>query len=44
VYETILSGDIGAPGDSLDNSYHVVTTSNVDSTTVLVQDHKISDG
>jgi hypothetical protein len=35
VYETILSGDIGAPGDSLDNSYHVVTTSNVDSTTVL---------
>jgi len=32
---TILSGDIGAAGDSSDNSYHVVVGSNVDNTTVL---------
>ena len=25
LYPTILSGDIGAPSDSIDNSYHVVT-------------------
>ena len=35
VYETILSGDIGVVGDSLDNSYHVVTASGTNSTTAL---------
>lgn len=35
VYETILSGDVGVPGDSLDNSYHVVTVSGADSTAIL---------
>ena len=33
--ETILSGDIGAPGDSSDNSYHVVTGSGVPGSAVL---------
>jgi hypothetical protein len=32
---TILSGDIGAPGSSLDNTLHVVTATNVDSSAVL---------
>lgn len=35
LYETILSGDIGTPGDSDDNSYHVVTGSGTDSFAVL---------
>ncbi len=36
VYATILSGDIGAPGDSSDNSYSVMTSSgNMDETTLL---------
>lgn len=34
-YETILTGDIGAIGDSLDNSYHVIYALGVDSTTLL---------
>ncbi len=33
--ETILSGDIGTPGDNNDNSYTVVTGSGTDSTAVL---------
>ncbi|TAK43589.1 MAG: hypothetical protein EPO28_05820, partial [Saprospiraceae bacterium] len=33
--ETILSGDIGMPGDSTDNSFTVVYSSFADSTTVL---------
>jgi predicted outer membrane repeat protein len=33
--ETILSGDIGVPADSTDNSYHVVVGSGTDSTAVL---------
>jgi parallel beta-helix repeat protein len=32
---TILSGDIGTPGDNSDNSYHVVTGNDTDSTAVL---------
>jgi predicted outer membrane repeat protein len=32
---TILSGDIGIPADSTDNSYHVVTGSGTNSTAVL---------
>ncbi len=32
---TILSGDIGTPGDATDNSYHVVTGNSTDSTAVL---------
>jgi hypothetical protein len=32
---TILSGDIGTPGDDSDNSYHVVYNSGVNSTAVL---------
>jgi hypothetical protein len=32
---TVLSGDIGTPGDASDNSYHVVTGSFADSTAVL---------
>jgi len=32
---TILSGDIGVPADSTDNSFHVVTGSGTDSTAVL---------
>ena len=35
VYETILSGDIGAPGDNSDNSYHVLTGSGADETAQL---------
>lgn len=35
VAETILSGDVGAIGDSLDNSYHVVYTLGTDSSTIL---------
>lgn len=35
LYETILSGDIGVPGDSTDNSFHVLFTLGTDSTTVL---------
>jgi parallel beta-helix repeat protein/predicted outer membrane repeat protein len=34
-YETILSGDIGIPGDNSDNSYHVVNGSGVDNTAVI---------
>ncbi|NIP23794.1 MAG: hypothetical protein GWN67_01215 [Phycisphaerae bacterium] len=34
-YETILSGDIGIPGNNSDNSYHVVTGSGCDETTIL---------
>ncbi len=34
-YATVLSGDVGVAGDSLDNSYHVVVAEGVDSTTVL---------
>lgn len=40
---TILSGDIGAPGYSEDNSYHVVTGSDVDSTGEL-NGFKIEEG
>src|SRR5690606_8474226 len=32
---SVLSGDVGVPGDSTDNAYHVVTASGVDSTAVL---------
>lgn len=32
---TVLSGDIGIPGDDSDNSYHVVTARNVDHTAIL---------
>ena len=32
---TTLSGDIGKPGDNSDNSYHVVTTTNLTSAAVL---------
>jgi len=32
---TILSGDIGQAGIDIDNSYHVVTASGIDSTTIL---------
>jgi len=35
VYETILSGDIGIPDDSTDNSYHVLYTIGTDSTAIL---------
>jgi hypothetical protein len=31
LYETILSGDIGAPGNNADNCYHVVTGSGTNS-------------
>lgn len=34
-HETILSGDIGAPEDQTDNSYHVVTGSDTDASAVL---------
>jgi predicted outer membrane repeat protein len=33
--KTILSGNIGAPGDNLDNSLHVVTASGVDNAALL---------
>lgn len=32
---TVLSGDIGIPGNNSDNSYHVVTAGNTDSATLL---------
>ncbi len=35
LYETILNGDIGTPGNDSDNSYHVVTGSDTDVTAVL---------
>ncbi len=35
VHVTILSGDVGTPGDVTDNSYHVVTGSGTDITAVL---------
>lgn len=34
-YESILTGDIGTPGDSSDNCYHVVTGSGTGATAVL---------
>lgn len=34
-HETVLSGDIGVPGDDADNTYHVVTGSGTDATAVL---------
>ncbi len=34
-HETILSGDIGTPGDDSDNSIHIFTNSNLDGTAVL---------
>ena len=34
-YVTVLSGDIGTVGVTFDNTYHVVTTSGTDATTVL---------
>ncbi len=34
-YRSILSGDIGIPGDDSDNSYHVVVASAVDATGIL---------
>jgi hypothetical protein len=34
-HETILSGDIGIPGDAIDNSYHVVIASDVNSNAIL---------
>ncbi|MHC4675993.1 MAG: right-handed parallel beta-helix repeat-containing protein, partial [Planctomycetota bacterium] len=43
LYETILSGDINTPGDSSDNSYHVVTGSGTDDTAVL-EGFTISEG
>ncbi|MCP4702457.1 MAG: hypothetical protein GY862_37200, partial [Gammaproteobacteria bacterium] len=33
--ESVLSGDIGAPGDDSDNSYHVVSAGGTDNTAVL---------
>ncbi len=42
-HETILSGDIGASGDPIDNSYHVVNASNVNSSGIL-DGVTISDG
>jgi predicted outer membrane repeat protein len=35
IYETVLSGDIGTPGDNSDNSYHVVNGTGTDETTQL---------
>lgn len=35
LYESILSGDIRIPGDSTDNSYHVVIANNVSENTIL---------
>jgi hypothetical protein len=35
LYETVLSGDINAPGDNSDNSYHVVTAIGTDADAVL---------
>jgi hypothetical protein len=35
LYETILSGDIGVPGEAADNCYHVLRGSNLDNSTVV---------
>jgi len=35
IYDTILSGDIGIPGNSSDNCFHVVTGTGTDETAVL---------
>ncbi len=35
LYESILSGDVGVGGDSLDNSYHVVTAASLEASTIL---------
>jgi len=35
LYETILSGDIGTPSNSSDNSYHVITGDGTNATAVL---------
>ena len=35
LYPTVLNGDIGVIGDSLDNSYHVVYTISTDSMTIM---------
>jgi hypothetical protein len=35
LYSSVLSGDIGVQGDSLDNSHHVVYTISSDTTTIL---------
>ncbi len=35
LYETVLSGDIGAPADSDDNSYHVVTANDTNEFAIL---------
>ncbi len=35
LYETIISGDIGVPGDDSDNSYHVIVGDGEDATAVL---------
>lgn len=43
VFETVLSGDIGVPGDPIDNSYHVLIASDVNSTGIL-DGVTISDG
>lgn len=43
VYRSILSGEIGAPGEATDNSYHVVTASGTGKTSVL-DGCTISDG
>lgn len=34
-HPTILSGDIGTPGNNFDNSYHVINNSGLDNTAVL---------
>ncbi|MCB9347145.1 MAG: hypothetical protein H6573_06460 [Lewinellaceae bacterium] len=34
-HETILSGDIGTPGDNSDNSIHIISNSNLDASAVL---------
>lgn len=41
--ESILSGDIGTPGDSSDNSYHVVTGSGTNDT-ALLEDFTVTAG
>ena len=35
LYPSVLSGDIGTPGNTSDNSYHVLTASGVDDSAVL---------
>src|SRR5205823_11251726 len=35
IYPSVLSGDIGAANDSVDNSYHVVNAGGTDLTTIL---------